>query len=428
MHHFAYIQGVLHAEGVNLSDLADEIDTPFYCYSSATLERHYRVFDEAFAGIDHAIFYSIKANGNQAVVKTLTDLGAGIDVVSEGELRRAMALGVPGNRIVFSGVGKTAGEMATALKQPIAGFNVESEQELELLNGIALRLGTRAPVSMRINPDVDAETHEKISTGRASNKFGIPYATAPAVYAKAAAMPGIEIRGIDVHIGSQITRLEPFALAYERIAELLLALRQQGHAIAHVDLGGGLGIPYRGVNEIPPHPEEYASLVKRIFAGLGVKVILEPGRMIVGNAGILLSRVIYVKESGQKTFVIIDAAMNDLVRPTLYNAWHDIWPVSEPDPNLASLTVDVVGPVCESGDIMAGARPLPPLRQGDLLAIMTAGAYGAVQSGTYNSRPLIGEVLVRNDRYAVVRPRQTYEDLIGRDRLAPWQSKKFNFD
>ena len=428
MHHFAYIEGVLHAEDVDLSELADEIGTPFYCYSSATLERHYRIFDEAFAGIDHAVFYSIKANANQAVVKTLTDLGAGIDVVSEGELRRALALGIPGNRIVFSGVGKTAAEMAAALKQSIAGFNVESEQELELLNSIALRLGTRAPVSMRVNPDVDAETHEKISTGKASNKFGIPYAAAPALYAKAAAMPGIDIRGIDVHIGSQITRLEPFALAYERIAELLLALRRQGHAIVHVDLGGGLGIPYRGINAIPPHPEEYAGLVKRIFGDLGVKVILEPGRMIVGNAGILLSRVIYVKDSGNKTFVIIDAAMNDLVRPTLYDAWHDIWPVSEPDPNLPSLTVDVVGPVCESGDIMAWARPLAPLRQGDLLAIMTAGAYGAVQSGTYNSRPLIGEVLVRNDRYAIVRPRQTYDDLIARDRLAPWQSKKFNFD
>jgi diaminopimelate decarboxylase len=423
MHHFAYRKGVLHAEDVNLSELADEIGTPFYCYSSATLERHYRVFDEAFAGIDHAIFYSIKANANQAVVKTLTDLGAGIDVVSEGELRRARALGVPGSRIVFSGVGKTASEMAAALKESIAGFNVESEPELDLLGSIALRLGTTAPVSLRINPDVDAETHEKISTGKASNKFGLPYASAPALYAKAAQMPGIEIRGIDVHIGSQITRLEPFALAYERIAELLLVLRKQGHAIAHVDLGGGLGIPYRGVNEIPPHPEEYASLVKRIFSELEVKVILEPGRMITGNAGILLSRVIYVKESGPKTFIIIDAAMNDLVRPTLYNAWHDLWPVAEPDPAQPFLAVDIVGPVCESGDIMASARPLPPLRQGDLLAIMTAGAYGAVQSGTYNSRPLIAEVLVRNDRFAVVRPRQTYEDLIGRDRLASWQSK-----
>lgn len=428
MHHFAYIGGVLHAESVNLSELADEIDTPFYCYSSATLERHYRVFDDAFAGIDHAIFYSIKANSNQAVVRTLTDLGAGIDVVSEGELRRAIALGVPGHRIVFSGVGKTAAEMATALKVPIAGFNVESEPELELLNSVALRLGTRAPVSMRINPDVDARTHEKISTGKASNKFGIPYASARAAYAKAAAMPGIEIRGIDVHIGSQIGRLEPFAAAYQRIAELVPALRKKGHAIGHVDLGGGLGIPYRGVNEIPPHPEEYANLVKRIFASLEVKVVLEPGRMIVGNAGILLSRVIYVKESGSKTFVIIDAAMNDLVRPTLYDAWHDIWPVAEPRPDVPALTVDVVGPVCESGDIMASARPLPALRQGDLLAIMTAGAYGAVQSGTYNSRPLIGEVLVKNERYAIVRPRQTYEDLIGRDRLAPWQSGRFNLD
>jgi diaminopimelate decarboxylase len=422
MHHFAYANGVLHAENVDLSDLADDIGTPFYCYSTATLERHYRLFDAAFSGIDHAIFYSIKANSNQAVIKTLTDLGAGIDVVSEGELRRALALGIPGRRIVFSGVGKTAREMAAALKESIAGFNVESEPELVLLNSIALRLGTRAPVSIRINPDVDAGSHEKITTGRAGDKFGVPYSSARAVYARAADLPAIDVQGIDVHIGSQITSLKPFASAYELIADLILALRSDGHTINHVDLGGGLGVPYRGVNDIPPHPEEYAALVRRIFGNLAVKILLEPGRMIAGNAGIILSRVIYVKPGSGKTFIVIDAAMNDLIRPTLYGAWHDILTVAEPD--AAALTpVDVVGPVCESGDIMALNRPLPPLKQGDLVAIMTAGAYGAVQAGTYNSRLLVPEVLVKGDRFSIVRPRQTYEDLIGRDRLASWQLK-----
>ena len=423
MHHFAYVNGVLHAEDVDLSQLADEVGTPFYCYSTATLERHYRVFDQAFAGIDHSIFYSIKANSNQAVIKTLTDLGAGIDVVSEGELRRALALGIPGRKIVFSGVGKTAREMAVALKESIAGFNVESEPELELLNSIALRLGARARVSIRINPDVDAETHEKITTGKAHNKFGVPYRSARAVYAHAAQLPGIEIHGVDVHIGSQITRLEPFALAYKLMADLVVALRSDGHSITHVDLGGGLGIPYRGVNDIPPHPEEYANLIQRIFGPLAVKVMLEPGRMITGNAGILLTRVVYIKPGNGKTFVVIDAAMNDLVRPTLYDAWHDIIPVAEPAGGGANLSVDVVGPVCESGDVMARDRPLPPLKQGDLLAVMTAGAYGAVQAGTYNSRPLVPEILVKDNRYSVVRPRQTYDDMIGRERLAAWQKK-----
>jgi diaminopimelate decarboxylase len=423
MHHFAYVNGVLHAEGVDLSQLADEVGTPFYCYSTATLERHYRVFDEAFAGIDHSIFYSIKANSNQAVIKTLTDLGAGIDVVSEGELRRALALGIPGRKIVFSGVGKTAREMAVALKESIAGFNVESEPELELLNSIALRLGARARVSIRINPDVDAETHEKITTGKAQNKFGVPYRSAHTVYARAAQLPGIEIHGVDVHIGSQITRLEPFALAYKLMADLVVALRSDGHSITHVDLGGGLGIPYRGVNDIPPHPEEYANLIQRIFSPLAVKVVLEPGRMITGNAGILLTRVVYIKPGNGKTFVVIDAAMNDLVRPTLYDAWHDIIPVAEPVSGGAKLSVDVVGPVCESGDVMARDRPLPPLKDGDLLAVMTAGAYGAVQAGTYNSRPLVPEILVKDNRYSVVRPRQTYDDMIGRERLAAWQIK-----
>jgi diaminopimelate decarboxylase len=424
MHHFAYVDGVLHAEDVSLSMLADELGTPFYCYSTATLERHYRVFDEAFSGIDHAIFYSVKANSNQAVIKTLTDLGAGLDVVSEGELRRGLALGLPGRRMVFSGVGKTAREMAIALKESIACFNVESESELELLNAIALRLGTRAAVSIRINPDVDAATHEKITTGRAGNKFGLPYDKARDAYARAARLPGIDVLGVDVHIGSQITRLEPFAAAYERLADLVGILRSDGHRITHVDLGGGLGVPYRGTNDIPPHPQEYADLVRRTFGTLKVKVVLEPGRMITGNAGILVSRVIHLKRNGTKTFAVIDAAMNDLIRPTLYDAWHDIIPVAEPAGTAVAITMDVVGPVCESGDFIARDRKLPSLAEGDLLAIMTAGAYGAVQAGTYNSRPLVPEVLVKESRFSIVRPRQTYEDLIGRDRLAAWQQPK----
>lgn len=421
MHHFAYKDGVLHAEEVSLHFLAEDVGTPFYCYSTATLERHYRIFDEAFAGTDHAIFYSAKANSNQAVMKTLAGLGAGIDVVSEGELRRALALGIPGRKIVFSGIGKSAREMAAGLKERIACFNVESEPELELLSAISTRLGTRATISIRVNPDVDAGTHHKITTGKAENKFGVSFLRAPQVYARAAALPGIDIAGVDMHIGSQITALEPFEKAFRLMAELVHQLRGEGHDIRHVDLGGGLGVPYRGTNDVPPHPDEYAAMVRRTLGHLGCRLVLEPGRMIAGNAGILVARVIYVKEGEAKRFVIVDAAMNDLIRPTLYDAWHDIVPVKEPDPEAAHETADVVGPVCESGDYLAKERPLPPLEPGDLVAIMTAGAYGAVQSGTYNSRPLAAEVLVKGRHFAIVRPRQSYEDLIGLDRIAPWQ-------
>jgi diaminopimelate decarboxylase len=423
MHHFAYSDGVLHAEGVDLRFLAEEVGTPFYCYSTATLERHYRVYDQAFARTDHAIFYSAKANSNQAVMKTLVDLGAGIDVVSEGELRRALALGVPGRKIVFSGVGKTAREMATALKERIACFNVESEPELDLLSSIAGRLGTRATVSIRINPDVDAGTHDKITTGKAENKFGISMARASQVYAHAASLPSIEVSGVDIHIGSQITALEPFEKAFRLLADLVPKLRSEGHDIRHLDLGGGLGVPYRGTNDVPPHPDEYAAMVKRTLGHLGCRLVLEPGRMIAGNAGILVARVIHVKEGTAKRFVITDAAMNDLIRPTLYDAWHEIIAVDEPHPDATRLPVDVVGPVCESGDYLAKERPMPPVRSGDLVAVMTAGAYGAVQSGTYNSRLLVPEVLVKGSRFAIVRPRQSYEDLIGLDRVAPWQSE-----
>jgi diaminopimelate decarboxylase len=421
MHHFAYRDGVLHAEDVNLHMLAEEVGTPFYCYSSATLERHYKVMSAAFGDTDHMICYAMKANSNQAVIKTLTDLGAGVDVVSEGELRRAMALGIPGRKIVFSGVGKTAREMAVALKHSISCFNVESEPELDLLSEIAGRLGTQAVVSIRVNPDVDARTHEKITTGKSENKFGIPFNKAREVYAHAAQLPGIEISGVDMHIGSQITELGPYEQAYTLMAELVRDLRADGHTIAHVDLGGGLGVPYRGTNDVPPHPDEYAAMVKAKLGDLGCKLVLEPGRMMAGNAGILVARVIHVKHGETHNFLITDAAMNDLIRPTLYDAYHDIWPVEEPADGQEQTAFDVVGPVCETGDYIARGRDLPPMQAGDLIAVMTAGAYGAVQSGTYNTRQLVPEVLVKDNHFAIVRPRQTFENLIGLDRLASWQ-------
>jgi diaminopimelate decarboxylase len=420
MHHFAYRDGVLHAEDVNLKQLSEEIGTPFYCYSTATLERHFKVMAEAFAGTDHMICYAMKANSNQAVIRTMAALGAGMDVVSEGELRRALAAGVPARKVVFSGIGKTAREMALALKEGIACFNVESEPELDLLSRVAQRTGQRAHVSIRVNPDVDARTHHKISTGKAEDKFGISYRDAVDVYARAAALPGIDVAGIDMHIGSQITELEPFEQAFKLMADLTADLKGRGHNIRHLDLGGGLGVPYRGTNDVPPHPDEYAAMVKRALGHLGLKYVLEPGRMIVGNAGILVSRVIYVKDGTQKHFVIQDAAMNDLIRPTLYDAYHEIIPVAEPSSD-DTMVADVVGPVCESGDYLAKSRTLPKLEQGDLLATMTAGAYGAVQSGTYNTRPLVPEVLVKGENWALVRPRQSYDELIGLDRLAPWQ-------
>ena len=420
MHHFSYKHGVLHAEDVNLKELAEEVGTPFYCYSTATLERHYKVMDEAFKGSEHLICYSIKGNSNQAVIKTLANLGAGMDVVSEGELRRALAVGVPARKIVFSGVGKTAKEMALALREGIACFNVESEPELELLSEVAQRVGQRASVSIRVNPDVDAKTHHKITTGKADNKFGISYLRASEVYARAAALPNIDVVGVDMHIGSQITELAPFEQAFKLMATLVDKLKSEGHNIRHLDLGGGLGVPYRGNNDIPPHPDEYAAMVKRTLGHLNLKYMMEPGRMIVGNAGIMVTRVIYMKENEGKHFVIQDGAMNDLMRPTLYDAYHEILSVDE-SRNALSMEADVVGPVCETGDYLAKGRKLPKLQAGDLLAVMTAGAYGAVQSGTYNTRPLIPEVLVKDHKWALVRERQTYEELIGLDQLAPWQ-------
>jgi diaminopimelate decarboxylase len=423
MHHFDYRDGVLHAEDVDLNIIADEIGTPFYCYSTATLERHYRVMSEAFKGSEHAICYAMKANSNQAVIKTMADLGAGMDVVSEGELRRALAAGVPGRKIVFSGVGKTAREMALGLKEGVSCFNVESEPELELLSQIAQRTGQRATISIRVNPDVDARTHAKITTGKADNKFGISFTRAPEAYARAAELPGLDVAGIDMHIGSQITEIEPFEQAFRLMAELAVRLKSEGHNIRHLDLGGGLGVPYRGTNDVPPHPDEYAATVRRTLGHLGLKYVLEPGRMIVGNAGILVSRVIYVKENGGHYFVIQDGAMNDLIRPTLYDAYHDIIPVKQVSDGAPVFTADIVGPVCETGDYLARKRKLPKPEQGDLLATMTAGAYGAVQSGTYNTRPLVAEVLVKGDKWSLVRPRQTYDELIGLDHLALWQVK-----
>jgi diaminopimelate decarboxylase len=420
MHHFAYKDGILHAEDVNLKALAEEVGTPFYCYSTATLQRHYKVLDQAFDGTDRMICYSMKGNSNQAVIKTMAALGAGMDVVSEGELRRALAVGVPARKIVFSGVGKTAKEMALALREGIACFNVESEPELELLSSVAQRVGQRAAVSIRVNPDVDAKTHAKITTGKADNKFGISYLRASEVYARAAALPNIDVAGVDMHIGSQITELAPFEQAFKLMAELVTKLKSEGHNIRHLDIGGGLGVPYRGDNDIPPHPDEYGAMVKRVLGPLDLKFVLEPGRMIVGNAGILVSRVIYMKENEGKLFVIQDAAMNDLIRPTLYDAYHEIIAVDEMR-HAETIEADVVGPICESGDYLAKSRRLPKLEQGDLIAVMTAGAYGAVQSGTYNTRPLVPEILVSADQWAIVRARQTYEELIGLDKLAPWQ-------
>ena len=419
MNHFDYRNGVLHAEAVNLADLAGSVGTPFYCYSTATLERHYRVFAEAFAGEQIMICYALKANSNQSVLRTLAKLGAGADVVSGGELKRALAAGVPPNKILFSGVGKTEAELRAALSSDIFCINIESEPELELLSRLAVETGKTARVSVRVNPDVDAGTHAKISTGKSENKFGIPLSRARGVYARAAKLPGIEVTGADMHIGSQITDLARMETAFRILAEFVQALRADGHNISHVDFGGGLGIPYYMDREAPPAPDAYAAMVKRVAHNLGCTLMFEPGRMIVGNAGVLVTRVIYVKHGEAKNFVVIDAAMNDLIRPTLYEAHHDILPVVKVV-GARSMVADVVGPVCESGDYLALDRTLPAPKAGDLLAIMTAGAYGAVQSGTYNTRPLVPEVLVKDDQYAVVRPRIDVDALIAMDRFAPW--------
>ncbi|MFD1745144.1 diaminopimelate decarboxylase [Rhizobium helianthi] len=420
MNHFQYIDGVLHAENVPIPEIAKAVGTPFYCYSTATLERHYKVFSKAFDDVDAMVCYAMKANSNQAVLKTLGRLGAGVDVVSGGELRRALAAGIPASRIMFSGVGKTPAEMDLALEAGIYCFNVESEPELEVLNARAVKMGRKAHVSFRINPDVDARTHAKISTGKKENKFGISYERARAVYAHAATLAGIEISGIDMHIGSQIIDLQPFEDAFRLLRELVETLRQDGHRIEHVDIGGGLGIPYREDNQPPPLPDAYADIVKAQLKSLNCKIVTEPGRLIVGNAGILVTEVIYVKDAGEKHFVIVDGAMNDLIRPTLYEAYHSIRPVVLASEDAERIKGDIVGPVCETGDYLALDREMARPQPGDLLAVGSAGAYGAVQSGTYNSRLLVPEVLVNGDKFHVVRPRRTYEDLIGLDSVPAW--------
>ncbi len=420
MDHFLYRDGVLHAEDVPIPDIAAEVGTPFYVYSRATLTRHFRLFDEALAGMEHLVCYAMKANSNQAVLRVMAGLGAGVDVVSGGEYARAKAAGFPGERIVFSGVGKTEAEMEAALTGGIRQFNVESEPEMARLSEVAGRLGVTAPVTVRVNPDVDARTHEKIATGKSENKFGIPISRAREVYAHAAALPGIEVVGIDVHIGSQLTDLDPFEQAYLKVAELTRQLRADGHDIRRLDLGGGLGIPYERSNAAPPLPTEYGEVIRRSVGDLGCEIEIEPGRLIAGNAGLLVSEVIYVKSGEGRDFLILDAAMNDLIRPAMYGAYHDIVSVAEPAPGVDLRPYDIVGPVCESGDTFAKGRDMPPLASGDLVAFRSAGAYGAVMSSEYNTRPLIPEVLVDEHQFAVIRGRPTFDEIINRDTIPHW--------
>lgn len=420
MDHFLYQGGALHAEDVPVAEIAAEVGTPFYVYSTATLLRHYRLFDEALEGTDHLVCYAMKAASNQAILKTLAQAGAGMDVVSIGEYLRARAAGVPGDKIVFSGVGKTEDEIRTALSGGIRQFNVESEPEMAAISAVAQELGVTARIAVRVNPDVDAKTHAKIATGKSENKFGIPISRARAVYAHAATLPGIEVVGIDVHIGSQLTELEPFELAYKKVAELTEALRADGHSISRLDLGGGLGIPYTRSNEAPPLPTDYGALIKRTLGHLGCEIEIEPGRLIAGNAGILVSKVIYVKQGEGRDFLILDAAMNDLIRPAMYEAHHDIVPVVEPSAGVEEQPYDIVGPVCETGDTFARQRSMPPVAAGDLIAFRSAGAYGAVMSSEYNTRPLIPEVMVNGDQFAVIRRRPTFDEIINRDTIPEW--------
>lgn len=420
MDHFLYRNGILHAEDVPLPEIAAQVGTPFYVYSTATLTRHYQLFKDALEGQPNMVCFAMKANSNQAVLKVLAGLGAGMDVVSGGEYARAKAAGVPGDRIVFSGVGKTRAEMRAALEGGIRQFNIESEPEMLVLSEVASSMGATAPITIRVNPDVDARTHEKIATGKSENKFGIPISRAKEVYALAASLPGLEVVGIDVHIGSQLVELEPFEQAYTKVAELTRMLRAEGHDIRRLDLGGGLGIPYTRSNEAPPLPTEYGALIKKCVAGLDVEVEIEPGRLIAGNAGLLVSSVIYLKNGEGRDFLILDAAMNDLIRPSMYSAYHDIEPVVEPAPGTERQPYDIVGPVCESGDTFAKGRELPPLASGDLVAFRSAGAYGAVMSSEYNTRPLIPEVLVKGDHVAVIRPRPTFDEIINRDIVPEW--------
>lgn len=423
MDHFLYRNGELFAEDVPVAEIARAVGTPFYVYSTATFVRHFNLLTEALAGMDHLICYAMKANGNLAILKLMGELGAGIDVVSIGEYEKARVAGVPGERIVFSGVGKTAEEMRRALQGGIRQFNVESEPEMRLLSRVATDLGQTAPITIRVNPDVDARTHAKIATGKSENKFGIPITKARAVYAEAARLPGIKVIGIDVHIGSQLTDLDPYRAAFAKVAELTEALRNDGHDITRLDLGGGLGIPYERSNKAPPLPIEYGQVIRDTVGHLGCEIEIEPGRLIAGNAGIMVSSVIYLKEGEGRDFLILDGAMNDLIRPAMYEAYHDIVAVTEPTPGQEPKPVDIVGPVCESGDTFAKQRLMPTLGAGDLVAFRSAGAYGAVMASEYNGRPLIPEVLVDGDQFAVIRPRPSLEEMINRDKLPPWMQQ-----
>lgn len=418
--HFLYRNGELYAEDVRVSEIAKAVGTPFYLYSAATFRRHFKLFDDALSGMEHLVCFAMKSNSNQAILTLLAKEGAGMDVVSGGEYARAKAAGVPGDRIVFSGVGKTREEMDAALTGGIRQFNVESEPEMLALNEAALALNVVAPIAIRVNPDVDAKTHEKIATGKSENKFGIPISRAREVYALAASLKGLKIMGIDVHIGSQLVELEPFEQAYKKVRELTEVLRNDGHEITRLDLGGGLGIPYERSNEAPPLPKEYGALIQDVLGDLGCEIEIEPGRLISGNAGILVSEVIYVKSGEDREFLIIDGAMNDLVRPSMYGAHHDIVPVIEATPGVEQAKYDIVGPVCESGDTFAKGRNMAPLIAGDLVAFRSAGAYGAVMASEYNSRPLIPEVLVDGDQFAVIRARPTFQDMIDRDTIPSW--------
>ena len=420
MDHFSYKSGILHAEDASIKEIAKKVGTPFYVYSTATLRRHFDLFESAMSGIDHLICYAVKAASNQAILRTLANFGAGMDVVSGGEYKRAREAGVEGSQIVFSGVGKTGAEMKLALTEGVRQFNVESEEELLVLSAIAHNLDKVAPITIRVNPDVDAKTHEKIATGKAENKFGIPISRAREVYAKAASLPGIQVVGIDVHIGSQLTQLLPFEEAYKKLADLTEMLRSDGHEIKRLDLGGGLGIPYGSKDGSPPTPKEYGQMIKRVLGHLNCEIEIEPGRLLVGNAGLLVSEVIYVKKGHDREFLILDAAMNDLLRPALYEAYHDIVPVMQPSVNQKNTVYDVVGPVCETGDTFAKSRTMHICKPGELVAFRSAGAYGAAMASEYNTRPLVPEVLVNNSDYSEIRERPTLDEIIGRDKIPNW--------
>ena len=420
MDHFSYKSGILHAEDASIKEIAKKVGTPFYVYSTATLRRHFDLFESALSGIDHLICYAVKAASNQAILRTLANFGAGMDVVSGGEYKRAREAGVEGSQIVFSGVGKTGAEMKLALTEGVRQFNVESEEELLALSAIAHNMDKVAPITIRVNPDVDAKTHEKIATGKADNKFGIPISRAREVYAKAASLPGIKVMGIDVHIGSQLTQLLPFEEAYKKLADLTEMLRSDGHEIKRLDLGGGLGIPYGSKDGSPPTPKEYGQMIKRVLGHLNCEIEIEPGRLLVGNAGLLVSEVIYVKKGHDREFLILDAAMNDLLRPALYEAYHDIVPVMQPSVNQKNTVYDVVGPVCETGDTFAKSRTMHICKPGELVAFRSAGAYGAAMASEYNTRPLVPEVLVNNSDYSEIRERPTLDEIIGRDKIPNW--------